>query len=165
MMHRSVVLVGNLPLEMAALNGLVQEFGWSLETAGDLTQLRNLLAVRNPVAIFLDANGLGLSWQVAVNSVLDIDSQALLILCHRFSDAVDWPKLAEAGAFHALALPFDQNEVRQSLAFVWSARVRRTDNILPMRRVQATAQGTQAREEVPSVHGPTLAVAAGTAAR
>jgi DNA-binding NtrC family response regulator len=155
MMHGTVVLVGNLPLETAALKAVVQEFGWSLETAGDLAELRNSLVVRNPVAIFLDANGLGLSWQAALNSVLGVDSRALLILCHRFSDPVDWPKLAAAGAFHAVALPFDPNEVRQSLVFVGSARVRRADNLLPMGRIHGVA----------SVDRQTRSIAVGAAAR
>jgi hypothetical protein len=41
--------------------------------------------------------------------------------------------LAEAGAFHALALPFDSSEIRQSLGFVWSARLRRLANVVPLR--------------------------------
>jgi len=149
MMQRSVVLLGDLPLKTAALHRHVQEFGWSLETAGDLAQLPNLLAARNPVAVFLDANGLALSWEVALKSVLDIDPEALVILCHRFSDAVDWPKLAEVGAFHAVALPFDPNEVRQSLAFVSSANVQRRENSLP-------AQGAEWRQGLARGLGQTL---------
>ena len=82
----TVVLLGNLPSETPALNRLVPEFGWSLDTASDFGQLRSLMAVRRPVAILLDANGLGLPCKMALDTVREIDSQALLIVCHRFSD-------------------------------------------------------------------------------
>jgi DNA-binding NtrC family response regulator len=152
MTQRSVVLLGSLPTETPEIKSLAEEFGWRLDTAADLDQLRSLIAVRNPVAILLDPNDLGLSWDAALNSVQEIDSRPYLILCHRFSDVVDWPKLAEAGAFHALARPLDPNEVRQSLAFVWSAALRSTANILPMHRPQG-------REAAANVHEPTLIAA------
>src|SRR5579863_5545927 len=124
MTHGTVVLVGNLPLETPALNRLVPEFGWSLDTAHDLDQLKKLVAVHRCVAILLDPNSLGLPCKMALDAVREIDSQALLIVCHRFSGDFNWPELANAGAFHALAVPFDLNEVRQSLAFAWAARFR-----------------------------------------
>jgi len=146
----SVVLLGSLPAETPTLNRLVHEFGWSLDTAADFGQFRRLLTVRRPVSILLDANGLGLPCKVALDGVREIDSQALIIVCHRFSDSVDWHELAGAGAFHALALPFDSGEVRQSLAFVWAARFRRGSRSLAM--------------AVTSDDGPTIA-AAGVSAR
>lgn len=138
MMHGTVVLLGNLPFETPALNRLVPEFGWSLETASDLCQLRNIAAVRRPVAILLDAHTLGMPCKMALEAVREVDPSALLIVCHRFSDDLNWHELAQAGAFHALALPFNLSEVRQSLAFVWAARFRSASNVLMMPRA-ATA--------------------------
>jgi DNA-binding NtrC family response regulator len=154
----TVVLLGNLPAEMPSLNRLVPEFGWSLDTASDFDQLRSLLTVRRPVAILLDANGLGLPCKMALDAVREIDSQTPVIVCHRFSDPVDWHELARAGAFHALALPFNLGEVRQSLAFVWAARFRRARNPLVMPRVAA-------HDALTSDEGPTTAVAARVSAR
>lgn len=129
MMQGIVILLGNLPLQ--TLDPLVQEFGWSVDSAADLNQLRALSRVSRPIAILFDAQSLALPWPDALRAVRAIASQALLIPCHRFSDIVNWPELAEAGAFHPLALPLDPNEVRQTLSFVWSARFGRTVKLLP----------------------------------
>lgn len=124
MTQGTVVLLGDFPLDSAPLTGLIQEFGWTIEIAPGLNEIRGLDGVRRPVAILFDAQSLGLSWRDALRTIREIDSRALLIICHRFSDVVNWSELADAGAFHALAMPFDLGEVRQSLAFIWAARFR-----------------------------------------
>ncbi len=136
MTHGTVVLIGDLAFETRALNRLVTEFGWSLEVVAGLDQLRELSAPGGSIAILFDAKSLGLSWDQALPLIRQIDSQALLIPCHRFSDVVNWRELADAGAFHALALPLDPGEVRQSLGFIWSARFRRAANVLSLRRAE-----------------------------
>ncbi len=136
MKQATVVLVGNPVFETAALDLLVPEFGWRFEIAADLGQLRDLVASHGPIAILFDSNSLGLSCRQALSSVRSIAPQALMIPCHRFSDLVNWPELAEAGAFHALSVPLDPAEVRQSLSFVWSARFRQSANVLPIRRAE-----------------------------
>jgi hypothetical protein len=57
-----------------------------------------------------------------VRAILDAAPGALPILCHGFADAIDWPQLVDAGVFHSLSFPFDLQEVRRSLGFVWSAK-------------------------------------------
>ena len=47
-----------------------------------------------------------------------------LVPCHRFSEFTDWDELRDAGAFHALWLPWGENELRQCLGFVWEAEKR-----------------------------------------
>ncbi len=115
------------------LADLAGEFGWSVDTATDFNGLKELRRNRNVVAILFDSRSLGLSVLQALESARAIAPQAQLIPCYRFSEVVNWPDLAEAGAFHALALPFDTREIRQSLGFVWSARLRKTANVVPMR--------------------------------
>jgi DNA-binding NtrC family response regulator len=137
MTRKTVALVGSLPFEMASLNRLAQEMGWGTEVVSDFDELRVLSALRKPVAILLDAAGLGVAWEEALEEARKIDSEALLIACHRFSERVNWPELAEAGAFHALALPLDPGEVRQSLGFVWSAWFRRGADVIRMHRAVA----------------------------
>lgn len=115
------------------LVGLAGEFGWSVAAATDFNHLRELRRDRNVVAILFDARSLGLSIPEALETARALAPQAHLIPCYRFSEVVNWPELAEAGAFHALALPFDSSEIRQSLGFVWSARLRKTANVVPLR--------------------------------
>lgn len=125
MTRETVVLLGNFPFEAPAFRRAVEEAGWTLEVANDFDGLREMSTFRRPAAILLDAPGQGLSWQEALQTARQVDPEALLIACHRFSESLNWPALAEAGAFHSLALPFDASEVRQSLAFVGAAWMRR----------------------------------------
>jgi hypothetical protein len=132
MTRGSLIVLGGLPFDAPALRQIAPEFGWSLELAQDLDQLRELAEVSNPIAILFEAGSLGLPCDQAVRAVREIDSRPLLIPCYRFSDVLSWPELADAGAFHALALPLDPGEVRQSLSFVWSARFRGARALLTM---------------------------------
>jgi hypothetical protein len=136
MARGTIVFLGGPQVETAALGDLVPEFGWALETAAGLDGLRELSAGRNLVAVLFDAHGLGLSWKHALALVQEAASPALPIPCHRLSDRVNWPELAEAGAFHALALPFDRSEVRQSLGFVSVAGSRPGANVLSISSLQ-----------------------------
>ena len=145
MAQGTVVFVGGPLVESAALHRLVPEFGWSLETAADIARLRELGEANTLVAVLFDAHGLGLSWQDALRLVGEAASTALLIPCHRLSDRVDWPELAESGAFHALALPFDVSEVRQSLGFVSFARSRRAANGLSMPALERLRDAIECR--------------------
>src|SRR5580700_7280854 len=121
MTQPTVVLLGDLSIEMPVVSDLVGEFGWSMQIAAGLDQLRQMARMRSVVAVLLDAKGLGLTVERALRAAQKAAPNARLIPCHRFSDQVDWPELADAGAFHALAVPLDRAEVRQSLGFVWSA--------------------------------------------
>jgi len=125
-----IVFVGSPQVETMALGQLAPEFGWSLAVAPGLGGLVNLSAANNLVAVLFDAEGLGLAWPHALRLVREAAPQALPVPCHRLSDRVNWPELAESGAFHALALPFNPSEVRQSLGFVSFAKSRRAANVL-----------------------------------
>lgn len=126
MLSGRIVVLGNPPvIETVAFEKLTPEFGWSVEVAEDLNRVRSLGETGNVVAVFFEAQSLGQSWEDALRLVREAAPQALLIPCHRFSDSVNWPELADAGAFHALPVPLKSDEVRQSLSFVWSARLRR----------------------------------------
>jgi len=128
MLSGRIVVLGNPPvIETVAFERLTPEFGWSVEVAEDLDRLRLLGETGNVVAVFFEAQSLGQSWEDALRAVRDAAPQALLIPCHRFSDSVNWPDLADAGAFHALPVPLKSDEVRQSLSFVWSARLKRSN--------------------------------------
>ena len=144
MTQGTVLLLGAAAAAASGVEEVVGEFGWSLEAAEELTHLRQRSANRNVVAILFDSGSLSLSPEQALGSLRILYPQALLIPCVRFSEVVNWPELADAGAFHALAVPFSAGEVRQSLAFVWSARLRKSANVVPISRLKR-AEGAEAR--------------------
>jgi hypothetical protein len=118
----TVIFLGNLATKCVPLDKFALEFGWLLETTVGIDGLRN---VSDPAAVLFHPKALGLSWDIALRSVLDAVPDALPIVCHTSSDVIDWPQLASAGAFHSLLLPLDPNELRQSLGFVQAAGRRR----------------------------------------
>jgi DNA-binding NtrC family response regulator len=151
MPNSTVVFLGNITMGTIALEDAAGHFGWSVEAAKDFNHLQELRLSRNVVAIIFDAESLGLTVNQALGLARTIAPQAQLIPCFRFSEVVNWPELAEAGAFHALALPLHPSEVRQSLGFVWSARLRRNANVVPLRaaserRRETTGEAVQLRD-------------------
>ena len=118
----TVVLVGTLPVEHLALALLVSKFGWSIEKAPNLHCLTTLNRDRNVVAVLFSPLDLALPWEEALQSVLEAAPRALPILCHGFADRIDWPQVAEAGAFHSLLLPFRESEFQHTLGFISSAK-------------------------------------------
>jgi DNA-binding NtrC family response regulator len=131
----TVVLLGNISVELLKLDSLIAEFGWVLKRAAGFGRLRDLSNDDHVIAVLFDANALHLSWIEALNSVQEAASSALSIVCHRFSDRINWPELAEAGAYHALRLPLDECELRQSLGFVCAAKNHHVRNVIPLRPV------------------------------
>jgi DNA-binding NtrC family response regulator len=146
MIKPTVVFLGDLSAQAAAVADLAREFGWSIEPAAGLEQLRQVGIARQIVAVVFDAASLGLGVEQALRALRKAVPNARFIPCHRFSEVVDWPTLADAGAFHALALPLDRGEVRQSLGFVWSARLKRTANVLAMRAAESRYDVAQLRD-------------------
>jgi len=116
----TIVLLGDL--RARALDRVAKDFGWSLESVDGLSRLRDLDKDGRVIAVLFNAPSLDLSWGAALELVRDAAPSALPIVCHHFSDEIDWPSLAEQGAFHALPLPLSDSEVRQSFGFIWSAR-------------------------------------------
>lgn len=146
MTHPTVVLMGSLSLQVPATSELAREFGWSIEPAAGFEQLRALGRGRQIVAVLFDAGDLGVTVEQALRAARKAAPNARLISCHRFSDVVNWPELAEAGAFHALSIPLDRNELRQSLGFVWSARLRRPASVLTMPAPEYSGELCQLRD-------------------
>lgn len=133
MLRATVVLLGDLSVATPPIEAVAGEFGWSVESAKDLKQLREIDQSCPVVAVLFNPQGFGLTHGQMLQALREAVPPARLIACHRFSDAVDWPELAETGAFHALPLPLALSEVRQSLGFVWSARLLQTAKVLPIR--------------------------------
>ena len=138
MSHGTVILLGSLPIEHLVLDCLAAEFGLSFKEVDDLRNSKN--PIEDVVAVFFSLSGLGLSWDEALKSVLNAFPGAFPILCHGFADNIDWPKVADAGAFHSIPVPFGAAELRQSMGFVWGAK----QSSKPLR------SKTAAKEPVPS---------------
>jgi hypothetical protein len=122
----TVVLAGVWASDQAALDDLAAEFGWLVVRVSSIHQLAEMQADGNLAAVLFNPQGLGLTklgltWERALQAVREAAPEALPIVCHGFAERVDWPQLAEAGAFHLLRMPFDLSEVRQSLGFVREA--------------------------------------------
>jgi hypothetical protein len=121
MANGTIVLLGSLPIERLILDLFVLEFEFSF------TQVPSLHAVttidqEDIAAVLFNPNNLGLEWEEALRSVLNAFPGAFPILCHGFADRIDWPRMADAGAFHSIPVPFSVAELRQSLGYVWGAQ-------------------------------------------
>ncbi|HUA87763.1 MAG TPA: hypothetical protein VMB85_28095 [Bryobacteraceae bacterium] len=117
-----VVLLGDIPYDPVA--ELAAKFGWPVENASCFEDLRKIHSQRGTVAVLFEPAGFGLSWEMALDYVRQAAPGALVIVCRRFSDTLDWSTLAARGAFHMISLPVKESELRQSLGFIWAANRR-----------------------------------------
>ena len=123
-----VVVPGLGDLDLTTLYGVAGDFGWIVQVAHDLRQTAELVAPLSTVALFAthDAVGAGFSWLEILGLLRRTLPDIRVVVCHGFGDAFDWPELSAAGAFHALRLPLHEDELRQSLGFIWEAEKRLT---------------------------------------
>ena len=140
-----VALVGDLHIDRQALDLIAAEFHWSVKQFRTICEL-TLANDNNLMAVLFDPKNLSLPQERALRVILEAAPGALPILCHRFSEVVDWPQLAEAGAFHSLRFPLDLREARQTLGFVWGARRHSTAFSRQIRHNPKQAVSDQTRE-------------------
>ena len=141
-----VALVGDLHIDRQALDLTAAEFHWSLKQFRTIYELAQANVDNNLIAVFFDPKSLSLPQERALRVILEAAPGALPILCHRFAEVVDWPQLAEAGAFHSLRFPLDLREARQTLGFVWEARRHSAAFSMPVRHNPKHAVSEQTRE-------------------
>ena len=122
MRNTTLAVLGDVPV--TALDCVASQFGCVIVSVDSFEHLEKIYVPGNLAAVLFEPHAFKLSWEIALKSVLDAAPTALPIVCHGFSEPIDWPSLAAAGAFHTLAFPFDRTEVMQSLGFVWAARHR-----------------------------------------
>lgn len=135
MLNGMIILLGDVP--RAGLDHVAREFGCSTERVESFEDLRNIHDRDKIAAVFFEPHAFKLSWQTALKLVLDAAPSAFPIVCRRFSDLIDWPALAEAGAFHTVTVPFDEVEVRHSLGFVWAAKWRAAKTLAMDKRLNS----------------------------
>jgi hypothetical protein len=115
-----VVMPGSMPVGLPMVRAIADDFGWKVEVALTLDEVARLRDDSKPLAVLCQEDSLGRSrpWVETIRAFKSAVSDVRLIACHGFSDAVDWPAMARAGAFHGLWLPLKESEVRQSFGFV-----------------------------------------------
>jgi hypothetical protein len=114
----AILVLGDIPI--IAVQRVAQKFDWEVAHIESFERLHQIAAAREVVAVLFDQHDL--TWRSALESVRGAASDALPIVCHRFSDHLDWPQLADAGAFHQLLLPLKDSELMQSLGFVFARK-------------------------------------------
>jgi DNA-binding NtrC family response regulator len=123
-----IVMRGLGQIDLATLNIAAADFGWIVHVAHDLRHIAELVAQLRTVAVLAnrDVVGAGFAWLEIVGLLRRTLPDVRLVVCHGFGDVFDWPELSAAGAFHALRLPLQEDELRQSLGFIWEAEKRLT---------------------------------------
>jgi hypothetical protein len=126
MTENLIVMPGFERLDLHALQAVATEFGWTVNVVHDLADLADAQADGKTAAVFFhrDAFGSNCSWFDAIRLLKVVAPVVRLVACHGFQEPIDWPSLCDAGAFHALWLPFKENEVRRSLGFISEAEKR-----------------------------------------
>jgi DNA-binding NtrC family response regulator len=127
----TIVVLGNMIDGHPSLEPVFLEFEWSIQTTLSLDGLADLSSQLDVLAVLVDPALLDLPWKQTLAAVQRAAPRALPILCHRFSDAIDWTEAANAGAFHLLGLPLNTSELRQSLGFVWAEKNKRPQ-VIPL---------------------------------
>jgi DNA-binding NtrC family response regulator len=133
MADRIIVMPGSGQFDFARLRAAATEFGFNVETAGDVRELAADRDSGNIAAVLFhrDVFGPRCSWLDALQLLESELPGVRLVASHRFAEAIDWASLADAGAYHALWLPLKDNELRQCLGFVWQAEKRRAEEQRP----------------------------------
>jgi len=123
--RKRIIVLGDGVAAQPGLASVLGQFDWTAEMATDLDGLVKLGSRRDVVAAMVQPQAIDLPWKQTLAAVRQAAPDAAVILCHRFSDAIDWAEASAEGAFSLLHLPLDLGELRQSLGFVWAARNKR----------------------------------------
>ena len=102
---------------------MAEEFGFELEF---IHEVNGLAGSRGADAIFLDMSCAHSRELLRTGAVQRLAPQARLVISHPMS-ASDG-EIAEVSAFHSLPQPLHPGEVRQSLAFLYSALAQEKQN-------------------------------------
>jgi hypothetical protein len=126
MTENVVLMMGSARDGHSTLNAVAADFGWTVEITNDLDSVAATQTNNTTVALFFghDALGQGYSRLETIRLLRGALPQVRLVVCHGFSETIDWPELSDAGAFHELWLPLQENEVRLCLGFVMEDKKR-----------------------------------------
>ena len=131
MSQETVILLGHVS-GRKSIERLLAEFGWALESATTMGGLTRIGSRSDVVAVLIDPVAIELPWKRALAAVRREAPHALPVLCHPFSDPIEWTEASAEGAFHLLGLPLNLSELRQSLGFVWAERNQRANKVVAL---------------------------------
>jgi hypothetical protein len=136
-----VIMPGAHRVDMPLLRAAAHDFGWAIQIAGDVRELKAVQARGKVGAVLFqqDSLGNGGSWLETIALLKAVAPGIRLVACNNFSETTDYPKLCRAGLFHALWMPLREHEVRQCFGFVWEAQKR----LSPLRKVESETRPTQ----------------------
>ena len=152
-----IVAPGSAPVNLQCLGCAAAEFGWTVKFAQSVLQAASG-NVSEIAAIILHKSAVGedCSWPEAILHVKSVLPGVACIVCHGFSEPIDWPALSAAGAFHAVWLPLRQSEIRKSLGFVSEARQRLASPIPMPQRLSTEPDSPPSAPLSGGSHPPTL---------
>lgn len=130
---------GSARLDIPVLRVVAEEFGWGVKLVEDISDLAVAQVCRRAAVVLFhrDAVGREHSWFDAARFLRLTLPESRLVACHGFSELLEWPELSDFGVFHAVGLPLKENEVRQSLGFVWQALNSPKDSTLRVKKTGA----------------------------
>jgi hypothetical protein len=135
----TIYLLENCGAAPEVIAPVAAEFGWEVEriTTAQLAQ-----AKRNEqaVAVLFRVRQDEAAWKQTLADILEVAPQVFPIACHG-NEIIPWPDMADAGAFHAVHVPIDAGEARQSLGFVWAARQHQGSKVFLVRRAASREEG------------------------
>jgi hypothetical protein len=121
-----IVMPGSACFDLRVLHDVARGFGWAIEMADDIRKVAGMQAHWRTTAVLFHREAFGsCSWLDALRLMRFALPEVRPVVCHGFSESIDWPALSDAGAFHSLWLPPKEDEVRRSLGFIWQAEQRR----------------------------------------
>jgi hypothetical protein len=112
-----LVLLGPDQTDRELLRAVAAEFEWEVAPARGPDRVVAVLLQR-------DAFGPGISWPEAIRRCRRAIPDVRIITCHDFMEQIDWGELYDLGTFHAVRTLMKEEEVRQSLGFLWEAEQR-----------------------------------------
>jgi hypothetical protein len=110
-------------IDSAPIMAAARAFGWNTLTLKTLASVEKL-PLDTVAAILFDRAAAGGSWPEAASRLRRIAPGIPLIACHHITEKLDWPAVSDAGAFHGVRVPLNEDELRQSFGYVWAAMQR-----------------------------------------
>ena len=155
-MSENIILAfGSARVDLPNLRCAAEEFAWTVKSAHSVSQVASE-NTSETVAIFFHKSAVDpdCSWAEAIRYIGNAFPGLAIIVCHGFSEPIDWPALCAVGAFHAVWLPLKQCEVRKSLGFVSEARRRAASPVLTPQKRERFAEEPDSPLSAPSSRGP-----------
>jgi hypothetical protein len=124
----AVIFFGDFSEERIAWETVADHLGWSVHCVPDFDLLAEISVGHEVTAVFVDHRAQVINQEtsdaMSLRRIRALIPGVRLVLCCpiRFIFEVD---PSEVGAFHAIARPFQMEELRASVGFVWEAWVRK----------------------------------------